>query len=74
MPPSVQAHPSSRLGLISLLAGIVGSAIAYLGLWIESDIVGLAGFILVSMAVIGAIISMLWNLAWIIRKKGRDKE
>ncbi len=72
MPLSSKPHPSARLGLLSLLAGVIGSGIAYLGLWIESDSVGLVGFSLVSVAVIGAVSSLLWNLIWTIRRKWRN--
>jgi len=74
MTPSGQPHPSTRLGLISLLAGVAGSAIAYLGLWLESDVVGLTGFSIVAIAVIGAVGSLLWNLLWIIRRKWRKEQ
>ncbi len=74
MPQSGQPHPSTRLGLISLLAGVLGSAIAYLGLWLESDAVGLAGFSMVGIAVIGAVGSLLWNMAWVIGRKLRKEE
>ncbi len=62
-------HPSARLGIVSLITGIVGSGIAYLGLWIESDVVGLVGFSLVGIAVAGAVGSLLWNVVWSIRKR-----
>ncbi len=74
MPHPGQSHPSSRLGLISLVTGVVGSAIAYLGLWLESDAVGLVGFSIVAIAVIGAIGSLLWNVMWIFARKLRKKE
>ncbi|HFC53386.1 MAG TPA: hypothetical protein ENJ43_03030 [Gammaproteobacteria bacterium] len=71
MSPPRKSHPSTRLGLLSLLTGLVGSAIAYLGLWIESDNVGLAGFGLVAVAVLGAVGSLLWNAIWVISSKWR---
>jgi len=74
MQPARQPHPSTRLGLVSLLAGIAGSAIAYLGLWIESSIVGLIGFSLVGIAVAGAVTSLLWNITWVIREKWHKKD
>ncbi len=72
MPSPQHSHPSARLGLLSLITGILGSAIAYLGLWLESDGIGLAGFSLVAIALIGAIGALVWNLAWNIRRKWRD--
>jgi len=69
MPQPGQPHPSTRLGLISLVTGVFGSAIAYLGLWLESDAVGLAGFSMVAIAVIGAVGSLLWNIIWVIGRK-----
>ncbi len=69
MSPSRQPHPSSRLGIISLLTGIAGSAIAYLGLWLESDMIGLAGFSIVTIAVLGAVGALLWNLIWVIHTR-----
>ena len=74
MSPPEQPHPSTRLGLISLLTGLAGSAIAYLGLWLESDLVGLTGFSIVAIAVIGAVGSLLWNILWILRRKWRKEE
>ena len=73
MPTTERPHPSARLGLLSLLIGIIGSAIAYLGLWIESNVVGLIGFSLVGVAVVGAIGSLIWNVAWVL-KRGLSKE
>ncbi len=72
MPRPGQPHRSSQLGLISLAAGVAGSGIAYLGLWLGSDTVGLVGFGIVTIAVTGAIGSLFWNLAWIIARK-RDQ-
>ncbi len=69
--PSRKPHPSARLGLLSLLTGLTGSAVAYLGLWIESDSVGLAGFSIVAVAVIGAVGSLLWSAIWAISRKWR---
>ncbi len=74
MSPSRQSHPSARLGLISLIAGVAGSSIAYLGLWLESDAVGLAGFSVVAVAVTGAVGSLLWNIVWIITGNQRQEK
>lgn len=64
-----QPHKSVRLGVNAMMLGLVGSAIAYFGLWIESDMTGLIGFILVAIAVPGAIIALIWSLvyAWRMR-------
>jgi hypothetical protein len=48
---------------MSMLLGLVGSAIAYFGLWLESDMVGLIGFSGVSLAVIGILTSLVWAIA-----------
>ncbi len=69
MSPPERSHPSARLGLLSLIAGVIGSAIAYLGLWVESNIVGLIGFSLVGVAVIGAVGALIWNVVWSIKKR-----
>ena len=74
MPRPRQSHPSSQLGLVSLAAGVIGSGIAYLGLWLESDTVGLVGFGIVTIAVAGAIGSLIWNMAWVIARKQRHRK
>ena len=51
---------------MAMMLGLLGSAIAYFGLWIESDMVGLIGFSLVAIAVPGGIIALFWSIlhAW----------
>ncbi len=70
---SPRAHPSARLGLLSMILGVVGSAIAYLGLWLESNGVGLIGFSLVGVAVVGAVASLVWNVLWSIGRRFSGK-
>lgn len=48
---------------MSMLLGLVGSAVAYFGLWLESDMVGLIGFSGVSLAVVGILTSLVWAIA-----------
>lgn len=61
-PHAQQPHKSAKLGAMSMLLGLLGSAIAYFGLWLESDIVGLVGFSGVSIAVLGILISLFWAI------------
>ncbi len=60
-------HASAKLGVSAFLLGLVGSAIAYLGLWIESDVTGLIGWSLVGLALLGGVTSVLWNIAASLR-------
>lgn len=65
-------HPSVKLGVSAFLLGLLGSAIAYLGLWIESDLTGLVGWSLVGFALLGGIASVCWNIAGTLRQRRRD--
>ena len=58
-----RAHKSAELGAKSMLLGLIGSAIAYFGLWIESDMMGLVGWGAVGMAMLGGLISLFWYIA-----------
>jgi len=55
-------HKSAELGAKSMLLGLLGSVIAYFGLWVESDIVGLIGWGTVSIAMIGGLTSLFWYI------------
>lgn len=68
-----QPHKSVRLGTNAMLLGLVGAAIAYLGLWIESDMTGLVGFIMVGIAVPGAIISLVWSIIYAWRTRSASE-
>jgi len=61
-----QPHKSVQIGVYAMMLGLVGSAIAYFGLWLESDIMGLVGFCMVGIAIPGALISLFWSIlhAW----------
>ena len=72
-PNAPQPHKSAKLGAMSMLLGLVGSAIAYFGLWLESDIVGLIGFSGVSVAVVGILVSLFWAIAAQLREARRTK-
>jgi len=43
-----------------MLLGLIGSAVAYFGLWIESDMTGLIGWGAVGIAMLGGLISLFW--------------
>jgi len=58
---------------MSMLLGLLGSAVAYFGLWLESDIVGLIGFSGVSIAVLGILISLFWAIGAQLRDARKSK-
>ncbi len=68
---SPNAHPSAKLGVLSLLLGIAGSGIGYLGLYLKQDMMGLVAVIIIGFAVLGALTSLIWNIVWAIRGEGR---
>lgn len=55
-----RAHKSAELGAKSMLLGLVGSAVAYFGLWLESDMTGLIGWGTVGIAMLGGLVSLFW--------------
>ena len=57
-----KAHKSAELGAKSMLLGLLGSVVAYFGLWLESDMTGLVGWGTVGIAMIGGIISLFWYI------------
>ncbi|HEC17264.1 MAG TPA: hypothetical protein ENI99_11950 [Sedimenticola sp.] len=61
-PAPKRAHKSAELGAKSMLLGLLGSAVAYFGLWIESDVTGLIGWSAVGLAMLGGIISLFWYI------------
>lgn len=69
LPPN--AHPSAKLGVLSLLLGIAGSGIGYLGLYLKQDMMGLVAVIIIGFAALGALASLLWNIVWTMRGKER---
>lgn len=58
---------------MSMLLGLLGSAVAYFGLWLESDIVGLIGFSGVSIAVLGILTSLFWAIGAQIKEARKAK-
>ncbi|MDO8890956.1 MAG: hypothetical protein Q8K43_05880 [Sulfurimicrobium sp.] len=65
------SHPSATLGVLSLLLGIAGSGIGYLGLYLKQDMMGLIAVIIIGFAVLGALASLIWNVVWTIRGGGK---
>jgi hypothetical protein len=61
------AHPSAKLGVLSLLLGIVGSGIGYLGLYLKQDMMGLIAVIIIGFAALGALAALIWNFIWTMR-------
>ena len=57
-----RAHKSAELGAKSMLLGLIGSAVAYFGLWIESDMTGFVGWGAVGIAMLGGLISLFWYI------------
>jgi len=57
-----RAHKSAELGAKSMLLGLIGSAVAYFGLWIESDMTGFIGWGAVGVAMLGGLISLFWYM------------
>jgi hypothetical protein len=72
-PTQQQPHKSARLGVMSMLLGLVGSAIAYFGLWLESDIVGLIGFSGVAISVVGILTALFWAIGAQLCETRRSK-
>ncbi|MCF6280605.1 MAG: hypothetical protein L3J28_00090 [Candidatus Polarisedimenticolaceae bacterium] len=68
-----QPHKSVQIGVYAMMLGLVGSAIAYLGLWLESDMMGLVGFCLVGIAIPGALISLFWSVLHAWRNRGQPE-
>ncbi len=68
---SPNSHPSAKLGVLSLLLGIAGSGIGYLGLYLKQDMMGLVAVIIIGFAVLGAFASLLWNIVWTMRGGGK---
>ena len=64
-------HPSAVLGVLSLLLGIAGSGLGYLGLYLKQDMMGLVAVIIIGIAALGAIVSLAWNIVWTMRGGGR---
>ncbi|MDO9188506.1 MAG: hypothetical protein Q7U24_01435 [Sulfurimicrobium sp.] len=67
------SHPSATLGVLSLLLGIAGSGIGYLGLYLKQDMMGLIAVIIIGFAVLGALASLIWNVVWTIRGGGKRR-
>jgi len=63
-----RAHKSAELGAKSMLLGLIGSAVAYFGLWLESDMTGLIGWGAVGIAMLGGIISLFWYIGASVRQ------
>ena len=61
-------HISAKLGLLSLLVGVVGSLVAYMGLWTDFSILGLIGFLMVAVAALGGVVSVIWYAVSMICK------
>ncbi|VAX10721.1 hypothetical protein MNBD_GAMMA26-2441 [hydrothermal vent metagenome] len=72
-PQPQQAHKSAELGAKSMLLGLLGSVIAYFGLWIESDMTGLVGWGTVGIAVIGGLISLFWYIGANLRDRLKSR-
>jgi len=68
-----RAHKSAELGAKSMLLGLIGSAVAYFGLWIESDITGFVGWGAVGVAMLGGLISLFWYMGASILQVIRTK-
>ena len=43
-----------------MVLGLIGSAVAYFGLWLESDMAGLIGWGAVGIAMLGGLVSLFW--------------
>ena len=72
-PTPQQAHKSAELGAKSMLLGLLGSAVAYFGLWIESDVTGLIGWSAVGIALLGGVTSLFWYIGAKVRDKVKSK-
>jgi len=57
-----RAHKSAELGAKAMLLGLIGSAVAYFGLWIESDMTGFIGWGAVGVAMLGGLVSLIWYI------------
>ncbi len=68
-----QPHKSVRIGVYAMILGLAGSVIAYLGLWLESDMMGLIGFCMVGIAIPGAFISLFWSMLHAWRNKDQTE-
>ncbi len=71
-----RAHKSAELGAKSMLLGLLGSAVAYFGLWIESDTTGLIGWGAVGIAMLGGVVALFWYTGASIHRfiKARTEE
>ena len=64
----------TELGLgVRRLLGLLGSAVAYFGLWIESDVTGLIGWSAVGIALLGGVTSLFWYIGAKVRDKVKSK-